>query len=482
MRPHSLRFRMILLFCAVVGTLLALTYIVVYETFSNQTRGYLDDRLSDSARFLATQLSNQPAGTPFSATASPGQLLEMVREDGETWNNPTDLYRVAESAGPLPTSGKTTFRTISLNGKTLRVAIVPFMFDSQRAWLLLGESTAGVERIESVFWKKAIAFWACSLLLTTIIASWYVSRSLAPLVALNKHARHLTDLASSAAQFDLGGRLPVTNPRDELGQLALSFNELLAKLDAAVEQLRQFVSDAAHELRTPLAVLHGTTQLLLSQRRSVDEYESRLASISAELTCMVRIVEGLFTLSMADAGQLRLHRERLQLDEVFEEACGIAAPIARRKEIRIEQADCPAIELGGDGTLIREALLILLENAIKYSPQRTVISTGILVGDGSIEVYVRDQGIGIPHEKIPLIFQRFYRATPQPSDDSRSGGLGLSIAEAIMRVHEGQIFCSSVQGKGSVFTLRFPRQKVLEPQETAEPPTLVYPKEPAKNK
>lgn len=461
MRPHSLRFRMILLFCAVVATLLALTYVAVYETFSNQTRDYLDDRLSDSARFLATQLTNQPARTPLSATASPGQLLEMILENGESSGNSTQLYDAATHAGPLPIDGKTTLRTLSLDGRTLRVAVVPFRFGTQHAWLLLGESTAGVERIESAFLRRAAALWACSLLLTTIIASWYVSRSLAPLVALNKHARRLTDQASSAARLDLGGRLPVTNPRDELGQLALRFNELFEKLDAAAQQLRQFVSDAAHELRTPLAVLHGTTQLLLSQRRSVEEYESRLASISAELTGMVRIVEGLFTLSMADAGQLRLHRECLQLDEIFEEACGIAAPIARKKEIRIKQGDCAAVKLWGDGTLVREAFLILLENAIKYSPPRTVISAGICVGDRAIEVYVRDHGIGIEPQEVPLIFKRFYRAAPQPSDDSRSGGLGLSIAEAIMRVHEGQIICSSVPGEGSVFTLQFPSTECL---------------------
>jgi two-component system heavy metal sensor histidine kinase CusS len=459
---------MILLFCAVVATLLALTYVAVYETFSNQTRVYLDDRLSDSARFLAMQLANQPAGTPFSATGSPGQLLEMILENGASSGNSTQLYGAATNADPLPIDGKTTLRTLPLNGRTVRVAVVPFRFGSQRAWLLLGESTAGVERIESAFLQRAVAFWACSLILTTIIAGWYVSRSLAPLVALNKHARRLTDQASSAAKLDLGGRLPVTNPRDELGQLALSFNELFEKLDAAARQLRQFVSDAAHELRTPLAVLHGTTQLLLSQRRSVDEYESRLASISTELTGMVRIVEGLFTLSMADAGQLRLHRERLQLDEIFEEACGIAAPIARKKEIRIEQADCAAVALWGDGTLVREALLILLENAIKYSPERTVISTGIRVGEPIIEVYVRDQGIGIAPEKIPLIFKRFYRAAPQPSDDSRSGGLGLSIAEAIMRAHEGQIVCTSVPGEGSFFALVFTRQDLREPEETTQ--------------
>jgi signal transduction histidine kinase len=186
-----------------------------------------------------------------------------------------------------------------------------------------------------------------------------------------------------------------------------------------------------------------------------------LASIGAELTGMVRIVEGLFTLSMADAGQLRLHRECLQLDEIFEEACGIAAPIARKKEIRIEQGDCAAVKLWGDGTLVREAFLILLENAIKYSPPRTVISAGICVGDRDTEVYVRDHGIGIEPQEVPLIFKRFYRAAPQPSDDSRSGGLGLSIAEAIMRVHEGRIICSSVLGEGSVFTLQFPSTERL---------------------
>ena len=458
MRGRSLRFRMISLFCLVIGIFLAATYVVVYETFSRQTRAYLDDRLSDSARFLATQLATQPVEVPFSATASPGQYLELIREDGEIFGNAPDLALEIQRTVPLPTQGSTTFRTASMNGSTIRVAIIAFQMGKRRAWLVLGEPLKGVERVEAGFRQRAVSLWAFSLLLTTMIAAWYVSRSLGPLTALSQHARLLTDRASRATQLDLGARLPVLNAKDELGQLALNFNELFIRLDAAAQQLRQFVSDAAHEMRTPLAVLHGETQLLLSQARSLDEYQSTLRTIDCELTTMVRIVEGLFTLSMADAGQLKLHAERLQLDEVFEEACGIASPIARKKEIKIEREDWAEVEFRGDGTLVRQVFLILLENAIKYSGRRTIILVGIHANEETIEVFVHDHGIGIAAQDIPLIFKRFYRAAPESSDEVRSGGLGLAIAEAIMRAHGGDVRCTSTVGQGSVFALRFPRK------------------------
>lgn len=190
--------------------------------------------------------------------------------------------------------------------------------------LVVAESTK-LDQVESNFRERAFGLWTVSLLLTALIAG-YVGRSLSPIVDLNRHAALLTARASRASHEDLDVSLPISNPYDELGTLANNFNVLFARLGAVVRQLRQFVSDAAHELRTPLSVVRSETQFLLSQRRSVQEYEQTLRTIDGELTVMVRIIEGLFTLAMADAGQLRVQNEPLQLDEVFEEACGIAAP------------------------------------------------------------------------------------------------------------------------------------------------------------
>jgi signal transduction histidine kinase len=170
---------------------------------------------------------------------------------------------------------------------------------------------------------------------------------------------------------------------------------------------------------------------------------------------MVGIIEGLFTLSMADAGQLRLANERVHLNEVIEEACGIAVPGARNKNIRIERiSQWAEIEFIGDPALLRQLFVILLDNATKYSPPDTTIRVALLRTGDSIQAIVEDQGFGIAPEHLAHIFERFYRAAPHTDEFSRSGGLGLAIAQAIVNAYGGTIWCDSKLGVGSRFTVQ----------------------------
>src|SRR5712692_8349779 len=175
--------------------------------------------------------------------------------------------------------------------------------------------------------------FALSLLLTAGISSWYVGRSLAPITALTQHAALMAEQVAKGERFSKP--LAVASRHDELGRLAETFNQLLQAVDSALGQLRQFVTDASHELRTPLAVLHGETELVLSRPRSAEEYRKTLSAFSDELKKLTRIVEGLFTLSMADAGQLHLMSEPLYINEVLEEACALVTSRALVKNIAI---------------------------------------------------------------------------------------------------------------------------------------------------
>jgi signal transduction histidine kinase len=230
-------------------------------------------------------------------------------------------------------------------------------------------------------------------------------------------------------------------------------NQLLGKVEAVVAQLRQFVSDASHEIRTPLAVLQGETELLLTQPRSTAEYEKATRIIESELKKLSRMVDALFTLSMADAGQLRIASEPLYLEEVLEESCGLAAPLAKSKQIRIERDLQHDVLYNGDPTFLRQLFLIFIDNAIKYSPSGTRVRVTLAKKD-DVCVSFQDQGIGIAKQDMPRIFERFYRAAP--SSETQSGGLGLAIARAIVHAHRGSIECDSQLGLGSVFTVRLP--------------------------
>lgn len=453
MPPLTLRLRMILLFCVVMGVFLAGTYEVVYSSFMREVRAGLDSRLLDAAQPIIAELVARPSEHSLSQLNLPGQMLELVGPGGTVLEHSRG-FEEAAVAQPLPNGDQPSFRTLHTSSNNLRAAIIPIQILDRRHWLIIAEPTASIDQTQANFRERLFGLWTVSLLLTTLIAVWYVGRSLSPIVALNQHAALLTKAASTHKELDV--RLPIVNPNDEVGVLTTNFNVLFSRLGAVLRQLRQFVSDAAHELRTPLSVVRGETQFLLSQTRTVEEYQRTLRTIDGELTVMVRMIEGLFTLSMADAGQLRLQNESLYLHEIIEEALGIAAASARRKAVRIERMQWAEIECSGDQALLRQVFLILLENAIKYCHSNTTIRVGMALAEDHPEVTVQDEGFGIAPEHLPHIFERFYRAAPDCNDETRSGGLGLSIAEAIMRAHGGEIRCQSELGIGSTFVVVFP--------------------------
>ena len=447
---------MILLFCIVIGVFLAATYDVVYHSFVREVRAGFDDRLLDIAKPMIAQMQAHPDFVHIGDIELHGQTMELLDESGIVVESSRGGEKLDAELFPLPKGPAPSFKMVHLEENELRAVIVPIQVQGHAAWFVIAQSTKRIDRIEASFRERAFGLWTVSLLFTTLIAAWYVGRSLEPIVALSRHAAQLTEKASRVSREDIDVGLPISNPNDELGILASNFNVLFARVGAVVRQLRQFVSDAAHELRTPLSVVRGETQFLLSQPRSPAEYEGILRTIDGELTVMVHMIEGLFTLSMADAGQLRLAHEPVFLNELLEEACGLAAARARRKNIRIERMQISEIELPGDAALIRQVFLILIENATKYSPANTTVRVGLTRKLDHAEAVVRDEGFGIAPEHLPHIFKRFYRAAPQTEDETRSGGLGLAIAEAIMRAANGDIRCESEIGRGSTFILGFP--------------------------
>jgi signal transduction histidine kinase len=304
------------------------------------------------------------------------------------------------------------------------------------------------------FGRIALLLFPVSLLLTAGISALYVGKSLAPITALTQHAALMAKRVTNRDGF--WTPLPVSSPHDELGRLAETFNHLLKGVDLAVRQLRQFVTDASHELRTPLAVLHGETELQLSKPRSAEEYRKTLCVLDDEFKKLTRIVEGLFTLSMADAGQLHLACEPLYINEVLEEACALVASRARTKNISIVRDLGEEIAFSGDEAFLHQLFLIFLDNAIKYSPNDTQVRVSLEKQRGALRVRFEDQGMGISSQHLPFIFERFYRAAPSGSGEAQSGGLGLAIAQAVARAQGGSIECESTLDIGSTFTLVLP--------------------------
>jgi two-component system, OmpR family, sensor kinase len=457
MKGRSLRFRMMVLFCLVVGGFLLGTCTIIYSIFARELRLELDRRLNEAGVPMVEDLAANPPDEDVFRLDLPDEYLELLDASGQVLNMSKNWREHPIDVGPLSfPDGKPVFRTVRGTAGSLRVELIPFVLVNRPVVLAIAGPTRDVDLVLGNFQKMLIVLVPLGLLLMGAISAWYVGRSLSPITELTRQAAQLAQSISDPRSTEIEAPRLATASQDELGRLAATFNELFARVIAVLRQLRQFVSDASHELRTPLSVLQGETELLLSEPRTHEEYQKTLTVIDGELRHLSRIVEGLFTLSMADAGQLKIADDPLYINEVLEEACEIAIPLGRAKGIRIEQDLEPDVASTGDESFLRDLFLVLLENAVKYSPSNSQIKVSLDQVNGCVAVRIADQGIGIAAEHLPHIFERFYRAAGPDGAENRSGGLGLAIAQAIVHAHKGRIEVETQPGRGSVFTVILP--------------------------
>ncbi len=456
MKAETLRFRMIILFCSVVAGLLAVSYLAFWALLDREVNAQLNRQLQETAGPIIADLISEPNAEDVNNLNIPDEYFEVLQPDGVVLQRSRNLSEPLWFKSISPRTNQAIFGSGSLSkGHHLRIALIPFRQDNQPRVLAVAIRTSRYGGTLENFGSVALLIFPLSLLLTAAISTFYVGKSLAPITALTHHAALMARRVTSRDGF--WTPLPVSPRRDELSLLAGTINQLLERVDSSVRPLRQFVTDASHELRTPLSVLHGETQLLLSKPRSADEYCKTLQGFDEEFKKLTHIVEGLFTLSVADAGQLRLTREPLYLDEVLEEACALVKSRADAKNIALLPELKSDVPYQGDEAFLRQLFLIFLDNAIKYSPSSTSIRIRLEQNDGNILVHFDDQGIGITAKDLPFIFERFYRAgTSSNGGAHQSGGLGLAIASAIVQVLGGSIACESSPGNGSKFVITLP--------------------------
>jgi heavy metal sensor kinase len=296
-----------------------------------------------------------------------------------------------------------------------------------------------------------------ALLLASMGGYFLARKSLAPVVRMSATAARI-------GAANLHERLPVANERDELGGLARVINALLARLDASFEQQRRFMADASHELRTPVAIMRSETEVALSQQeRSNQELRESLAIVKDETRRLTRIVEDLFTLARADAGQYKLTSKEFYLDELAAEVAHSVRTLIAERELTLQLDATQEMPFRGDENLLRRLLLNLLDNAIKHTPRGSSVMIACKREEKRYVITVSDTGAGIPAEAQPHIFDRFYRADSARSrgeDDSAGltggAGLGLSIARWVAEAHDGTLELLHSSEAGTVFQLILP--------------------------
>jgi heavy metal sensor kinase len=285
--------------------------------------------------------------------------------------------------------------------------------------------------------------------------------------ALGPVAR-MVDQARWISAERLGERLPVENPSDELGQLAAAFNDTFGRLEGSFDQLRRFTADASHELRTPLTALRSVGEVGLQERPDDKLFGEVVGSMLEEVDGLTRLVDTLLALSRADAGQVRLAREPVDLTGLAQNVVQHLTDLAEDKGQQLDLEAQRPVQVVGDWLVLRLALVNVLDNAIKYSPEGTPIRVRIGRDRDSAWVSVSDQGPGIAAEDRDRIFERFYRVDKARSREQGGAGLGLSLAKWGVETHHGRIELETELGRGTTFRIVLPARADVPALEQVE--------------
>jgi len=355
--------------------------------------------------------------------------------------NPDELNEFCQALPPnsyidVHGSKGFTFRFAS-GSADLRMLHRPFNIDGQAFELALGTSVSGVEHTLDLLRLLLVSLSPIVIVISCAGGWWLSGRALKPV-------QDITTAARNISIENLSERVPVPATGDELSDLAEVLNTMLARLESAVKTLSQFVADASHEFRTPLAVIRTTAELALRRTRSPEAYRDSLQEIGVEAERMTSLVEDLLILARSDAGVADMPLSPLDLSEVLRDVLAEMRNLAEFRRVQIKAILHKAL-ISGNQPALHRAFLVLLDNALKYSAEGSEVI--VSMSDSTVEI--KDSGLGISQEDLPHIFKRFYQA-----DRARSQGgygIGLSLAETIVKAHGGSIEVSSTLGEGSSF-------------------------------
>jgi heavy metal sensor kinase len=359
---------------------------------------------------------------------------ELARSDAA----PRDLPIPVVAAAPEPQM-RGVFRELAHSTPGRGVVLVGRSFAEELASLRL------------LAWELAGA--GVAVLLLGLTGGWWIaSRAIRPIEGISATAVKI-------AAGDLSQRISAADTDSELGRLAAVLNSTFARLDAAFAQQQQFTSDAAHELRTPIAVMLAQTQTVLNRERGAAEYRATVETCLRAAQRMRKLTESLLQLARLDAGQETLKRIPFDLSQTVSDCGELMAPLAEARHLKVRSA-LPALPCVGDPERIGQVITNLLGNAIEYSRESGEVSIAGEKQNGSVIVSVSNTGPGIAPEDLPRIFERFYRADRARSGNGGHTGLGLAISKAIVEAHGGSIEAASQPGVGATFTVRLPARTV----------------------
>lgn len=461
----SIRTRLTLWYTGLLAVSLFVIGVLIYTLVGRVLLLNLDDRLVGQAQNVIAliQAENDPLDVMLSGRAQLPPIgiygsqyfIQIVQLDGRAVQLSENL---AGQRLPVPLQfvqnivpGEPRRLTLTIAGTQLRVVSLAIPIGTRIIGIVevaanLSSMTDALEVIRRALLTGSLV----ALLLAAVGGSILARAALRPIKAITETAQQITGTE------DLSQRIPVAMPGDELGELTETINDMLGRLDEAFSGQQRLVADVSHELRTPLTTIQGNLDLL---RRGVAEDPAMrgeaLAAIEDQTARMRRLVADLLLLAQADAG-LKLYCQPVELDTLLLDVYRQAQVMARNTGVSVRLGGEDQAIVEGDADRLRQLLLNLADNAIKYTPAGGEVTLTLQRNDGGVAVSVEDTGVGITTEDLPHIFERFYRADPSRARPGGSG-LGLAIAQWIAQAHGGELTVESAPGRGSKFTLLLPQ-------------------------
>jgi heavy metal sensor kinase len=389
------------------------------------------------------------------APAINDRFVRVTRQGSEVLyvsGAPTDRSFVPEEVPPLeagPVQASTREQAL-LGGNAFLIATLPASFAGHDYVVEVGTSLAASNNVL----RGLLLSLAAGLPLLTSLAI------LGGYVLMRRAMKPVQDIIVSAQDItlhNLSRRLPASDTGDEIAEMSKVLNQMIERLDESFQHVTRFTADASHELRTPLTVIHCELEAILRSRTLDTDLREALGSLLDEVVRLVRIVEGLFALSKLDAGQARCERVRFDLAKLAETTAEQMCLLAEEKHIQLTCETREPVEVEGDHSRLKQVIVNLLDNAIKYTPEGGRVSLSVRADKDNALLVVEDDGPGVAEASLPHLFKRFYRADEAHSRDVEGAGLGLSIVHSICTAHGGSISVSNRVPTGCLVAVQLPR-------------------------
>lgn len=487
MKINSIRFKTNVIYTFILGFILILFGFILFFEVKIVLYQDVDDKLRIKANEIAQiihayeklkQVGNHPLSILESLLSQENRLVQnkmiiddIWRADVETLNLKKDYIHIFDEKGKIVLNSanidqpfseglhqqfpqnvnKIYYRNISYKGAALRTINYPFLFRDQLPFII---QIATPLKSEDMLLQKLFVFIIGSIFLILVITSFvggiFVKNILEPVMSVIK-------TANNVSHEDLSVRIPSKEADIEMKALIESFNTMIARLENSFNHISEFSSHVAHELKTPLAIIRGEMELALDQDREREEYKETMRDCLEEIDRMIKIIKDLLLISKFDYHPEIFHFEKIDVNSLLEDIIEHAQILAMPKKIAVEYVgEHEKLFIPADKVHLRRLFLNIVNNAIKYTLDEGKVILSVKKNSDSIQVIIKDSGIGIPEQHIDKIFDKFYRAHKEQDSGEYGSGLGLSMAMSIARAHKGQITVSSIPQQGSEFTVSLP--------------------------